>query len=147
MSASDTRRLYAAINGGAARAFSYDGRGNVASNGLTGFTYDFANQPVTLTGAGAGTFAYDANLKRVKSVSGGKTVYTVYSRVTGGLIYRDEATDGKTTDYASLGHIGVRLGNAATPIFTDADALGSPASATDASGNLLWRQSYMPFDE
>jgi len=39
----------------------------------------------------------------VKEVRGGKTVYTVFSRVTGGLVYRDEATDAKTTDYVNVG--------------------------------------------
>ena len=44
---------------------------------------------------GASAYTYDGNLRRVKSVSCGKTVYTVYSKLTGGLIYRDEVDDNK----------------------------------------------------
>jgi hypothetical protein len=109
----------------------------VTSNGPTGFTYDFANQPTALTGTGAASFAYDANLKRVKEVRGGKTVYTVYSRVTGGLIFRDEASDARKTDYVSVGGASLRLVNGASPTYTHADALGSPLAATDAAGAIL----------
>jgi len=116
------------------RTFTYDARGIVTNNGRNVFAYDFANQPLgrdavapetlrfeqtprarraelarALTGPGAATYAYDGNLKRVKEVRGGKTVYTVFSRVTGGLIYRDEATDAKTTDYVNVGGAALRL--------------------------------------
>jgi hypothetical protein len=96
------------ISGQANRYPSYDARGNVTSNGPTGFTYDLMNQPVAVTGAGAASFTYDGNLKRVKEVRGGKTIYTIYSRQTGSLLYRDEATDNIRTDYLSAGSAALR---------------------------------------
>jgi len=121
----------------------------VTSNGPTGFTYDFANQPTALTGTGAAAYAYDANLKRVREVRGGKTIYTVYSRVTGGLIFRDEATDNRTTDYVSAGGAGLRLKKvgtgAATPEYTHFDAQGTALAATNAAGTVTWREHYTPF--
>jgi len=148
-------RVSTATVNGLARTYAYDGRGNVTSNGPTGFTYDpgslsgacFANQPTALTGTGAAAYAYDANLKRVREVRGGKTIYTVYSRVTGGLIFRDEATDARKTDYVSVGGASLRLVNGASPTYTHADALGSPLAATNSAGNLIWRYRYTPFGE
>ena len=80
----------------------------------------------------------------MKSVAGGKAVYTVYSRVTGGLVYKDEPSDAKRTDYAGVGPLGLRLVNGAAS-FTHADALGSPLAATDGAGAVSWRESYAPF--
>ncbi len=114
------------------------------SIGPTGFTYDFANQPTTLTGTGAATFSYDANLKRVKEVRAGKTIYTVYSRLSGGLIYRDQATDAKKTDYVSAGGAALRLVNG-VPTYTHFDAAGTALAATDAAGAILWREHYTPY--
>ena len=142
-------RVSTATVNGVARAYAYDGRGNVTSNGPTGFAYDFANQPTALTGTGAASYAYDANLKRVKEVRGGKTVYTVYSRVTGGLIFRDEATDNRTTDYVSAGGAALRLKKvgtgAATPEYTHFDGQGTALAASDAAGTVTWREHYTPF--
>lgn len=85
----------------------------------------------------------------MKEVRGGKTTYTVYSRVSGGLIYRDEATDAKTTAYYAAGGAGVRLtstgGGAPVAEYIHTDHLGSPVAATGASGAVTWRESYTPF--
>jgi RHS repeat-associated protein len=146
--AANNRVTSATVNG-SSRTYTYDNRGNVTSMGPTGFAYDYANQPVTLTGTGSASHTYDANLKRVKSVSGGKTTYTVYSRLTGGLIYRDEVTDGRLTHYAGAGPAQVRLSKvgagAWTPTWIHVDHLGSALAATDAAGAILWRESYRPF--
>jgi RHS repeat-associated protein len=95
-------------------------------------------------GGGSATYAYDANLKRVKELRGGKTIYTVYSKLTGGLIYRDELTDAKKTDYASAGGVSLRLSNG-VPTYTHVDAQGTALAATDAAGAILWREHYTPF--
>jgi len=88
----------------------------------------------------------------VKEVRGGKTVYTVFSRVTGGLVYRDEVTDAKTTDYVNVGGAALRLKK--TPAtggfvaeYTHFDSQGSAVTASDAAGALLWRESYTPFGD
>ena len=65
------------VNG--TRHLGYDSRGNVTQLGGLNFTYDYADQPIAISGAASGTYKYDGNLKRVKAVVNGKTIYTVYS--------------------------------------------------------------------
>jgi len=48
------------------------------SNDLN-FVYDYSDQPVSLSGKASGTYRYDANLKRVKAVVDGETIYNVYN--------------------------------------------------------------------
>jgi RHS repeat-associated protein len=135
--------------GKASRAFSYDARGNVAGNAKHAFTYDLANQPVTVTGQTTASYVYDANLKRVKATENGDTIYTIYSKVTSGLVYRDNSTDTKKTDYVNVGGAGLRLVKqgtaAAAPTYVHSDHLGSAIAATDTAGAVLWRESYKPF--
>ena len=95
----------------------------------------------------AGNFVYDGNLKRITSVVDGETTYSVYSQVTGGIIFREDIAENKKWDYASAANASVRLVNSGSPEYTHSDHLGSPLVATDASGAVLWRESYTPFGE
>ncbi|MEQ1931762.1 MAG: RHS repeat-associated core domain-containing protein [Parvularculaceae bacterium] len=137
------------VTGLGTRAYVYDARGNTLGVGGQGFTYDFSNQPTALYGSVTASYAYDGNLKRVKEVRSAKTIYTIYSRVTGSLIYKDEATDAKTTGYYSAGGASVRLvstsGGASVAEYIHNDHLGSPIAATGASGAVTWRERVMPF--
>jgi RHS repeat-associated protein len=142
-----TNRVTSATDAGVSRAYAYDIRGNATTAGAMSFGYDFSNQPTSISGSVNATYAYDGNFKRVKSVSSGKTVYSIYSVLGGPVIFRDEVTDAKAVDYLSIGSLGVRLTNGTTPEFIHADHLGSPIAATDASGAIAWRESYNPFGE
>ena len=57
---------------GSNRLISYDSRGNVTRLGDLDFSYDHSNQPVQISGSSAGSYKYDGNKKRVKSVVDGK---------------------------------------------------------------------------
>jgi RHS repeat-associated protein len=83
----------------------------------------------------------------VKSLAGGKTVYSVYSVLGGSVMLRDEVTDGRAIDYLAVGPLGVRLTNGANPEYTHADHLGSPVAASNAAGTISWRESYTPYGE
>ncbi|MCM2311851.1 MAG: hypothetical protein NDI84_10645 [Steroidobacteraceae bacterium] len=83
----------------------------------------------------------------MKSVAGGKTVYSVYSALGGSVILRDEVTDGKAIDYLAVGPLAVRLTNGSSPEYTHADHLGSPIAASNAVGAISWRESYTPYGE
>jgi hypothetical protein len=138
------------------------------------YAYDMNNRPISVSGAVSANWTYDGNLKRVKEVRAGKTIYTLYSAVTGGPlpwpsplkidppdrffglrptgseVYKDEVTDGKTTSYHSAGGVSVRLatsGGAVPPEWTHTDHLGSPIAATNAAGAVTWRESYTPWGE
>ncbi len=142
-----TNRFDRVIDAGLPRDYGYDSRGNATAVAGMSFVYDFSNQPISVSGTISATYAYDGNLKRVKSESGGKTVYSIYSALGGSVIFRDEVTDAKAVDYLGIGPLGVRLTNGADPEYTHADHLGSPIAATDASGAIKWRESYNPFGE
>jgi RHS repeat-associated protein len=90
-------------------------------------------------------------MRRVKEIRAGKTIYTVYSKLTGALVYRDQATDVVKTEYASAGGAALRLKKTGTgafvPEYTHFDHLGSAVAASDAAGAVIWRESYAPFGE
>ncbi|MER2490303.1 hypothetical protein, partial [Catenovulum sediminis] len=55
-------RMSSAVVDGMSRTYNYDTRGNVTSNGLHTFTYDYQSQPVSISGNGqSGSFVYDGN--------------------------------------------------------------------------------------
>ena len=54
------------------KSLSYDNRGNVTQLGGLFFTYDYSDQPSYISGTASGSYKYDGNLKRVKSVVNGK---------------------------------------------------------------------------
>ncbi len=141
-----TNRVTSANDNGSPKSYAYDARGNATTVGADTFVYDFSNQPVSVSGGAGGDYEYDANFKRVKSVINGVTTYSIYSKVTGNIIYSYDVTGGVITEYASIGPASVRLKNGVVE-YTHANHLGSPVAATDAAGNVLWRESYDPFGE
>ena len=74
-------RVSQSVDSGATgtRGFTYDSRGNVVAMGAKTFTYDMSNQPVAMGGDTIGSFVYDGNMRRVKQVIDGKTIYSVYN--------------------------------------------------------------------
>ena len=128
------------------RNYAYDSRGNVTNNGSISFTYDRAERPVSISGAASGSFVYDAHGRRVKQVTGGQTIYSVYSS-GGTLLYRDNATTSTATDYIRMGGRAIARVRGSHVEWTHADHLGSPAAATSAAGAVLWREDHTPFGE
>lgn len=55
-----------------------------------------------MAGASTATYSYDGNLKRVKQIAGGQTIYSVYDR-SGVLLTRNNATTATKTDYLAIG--------------------------------------------
>ena len=142
--------------GGAGQTLSYvhDSRGNVVwdARGQGAYSYDWSEQPVTVSGAGAsGNFVYDGNFKRVKQTINGKTIYSVYGQ-SGALLYRDNPhNSADRADYLRVAGmtIGRIEGSGASyrEVFLHNDHLGSPVAATDGGGAVLWRESRTPFGE
>ncbi len=119
---------------------SYDSHGNVTWLGSQRFKYDIAEQPYEILGDVVGDYVYDGNLKRVKAVVAGKTIYNVYD-ASGSLVHVDEATDSNTTDY--IGKI-ARIKNG-TPTWLHMDHLGSAQTGSSATGAVSWREQYTPY--
>lgn len=141
------RPTSATTTGYGTRAISYDARGNATGLGNLSFTYDDANQPSSVSGATSGTYTYDGNLKRVKQVVGGQTIYNVYSTLTGKVSIIDNATTGERNAIIDLGAASVRWNPISGAEITHLDHLGSPVAATSWQGGLLWRESYTPFGD
>ena len=132
--------------GGASRQINYDNRGNVTSLGTHSFVHDHANQPVSVSGTVSGTYSYDGNLRRVKSVVSGKTIYSVYDK-SGSLVHVHALTDARSTDYIKgAGMTLARITNN-IPTYLHLDHLGSPAAGTDSNGTVSWTEQYTPFGE
>ena len=130
------------------RTYSHDARGNVTADGLHSFTYDHANQPVTIAGGDSGSFTYDGNLRRVKQVIDGKTVYSIYDQ-SGALLTRDDVTSGQVTDHLSLGGqtlVRITNGTASYPLN---DHMGSAYMVADQNGGVTAANTfnYTPFGE
>lgn len=129
------------------RRFYYDSRGNVTSAGHQDFTYDYADQPISLSGDAIGTYRYDGNMKRVKASVEGKVIYNVYN-LAGQLIHIHDINgpDNKgRTDYISAGGKTIARVKDNVPTYVHHDSLGSPVSGTNTAGNINWRERYTPF--
>ena len=129
----------------------YDARGNVRDTGTIAYGgldifYDTAEQPMSMGGAVTASFVYDGNLKRVKQTINGETIYSVYGQ-SGAILYRDNVTTGETTDYIRANGMTLARLRGGVTTFPHADHLGSPVAATDAGGNVLWREQYTAFGE
>jgi len=134
--------------GGSWRDYAHDARGNVTSDGRHGFTYDHANQPVSISDTDSGSYTYDGRLRRVKQVVGGETIYSIYGR-DGALLTRDNATTGEITDYVSVGgQTFVRLKDG-EPTYPLNDHLGTALLVADQSGAITSAHiyQYTPFGE
>ncbi|WP_176780380.1 hypothetical protein, partial [Maricaulis salignorans] len=144
------KRVRDSDTGNVWRNYSYDNRGNTASNGQLNWTYDRSEQPVAISGSNSGDFVYDAHRRRVRQTINGETVYSVYD-AAGTLVFRNNVTNGETNDFLRLaGRTVVRLSETSSgtaAFFTHGDHLGSPLAATTSSGGLLWREDYTPFGE
>ena len=146
-------------------SYSYDARGNTTSNGVHGFSYNYANQPIQVTGSSNGTYTYDGNLKRVKVDVDGKVIYNVFD-ASGALVHVDELLGGtknisvcftacsnvvvpgpQKTDYIKAGSLTIARLEDNKPTYLHNDHLGSPVAGTDADGNVVWQEHYTPYGE
>lgn len=141
-------------NGNTWRNYSYDSRGNVTSDGKTGFVYDAANQPISMTSSLSGQYTYDGNLKRVKQVVNGETIYSIYSK-SGELVSRHNITTGKNTDYISVNGKTFARGNHYTGTYIETrdfvlnDHLGTAYKVVNFKGEVVDNSLYYytPFGE
>ncbi len=97
-----------------------------------------------------GTYSYDGNRKRVKSVVNGRTLYNIYD-ASGALVHVADFNplDGGANEYtdyirAAGMEIGRIIGGQGFN-YTHVDALGSPVAITNSLGAVTTRSRYTPF--
>jgi RHS repeat-associated protein len=132
---------------GAAYTYGYDSRGHTTTDGRRTYLWNEAEQISGITGMS--DYSYDGHGKRVKTVlAGGSVEYSIYN-LAGQLMHTEK--DGVKTDFLSLNGKPLAeirtAGSATSTKYLHPDISGSPRLATDASGVLLWRESYTPYGE
>jgi RHS repeat-associated protein len=122
-------------------AYSWDDNGNLLSDGVNSYSYDFANR---LTGVTQGTnsfaFNYDGLDNRYRqTVNGQSTTDTL--DLAGGL--SQVLYDGAYSYYYGLGRISQQK-NGVTETFLP-DGLGSVRQLADQNGSVIFGQAFDPF--
>lgn len=129
----------------------YDARGNTTSKNNQAFVFDAINRMNQVTGQQV--YRYDGQGRRVQTTDAdGKTTFWIYSQ-SGQVLYTSEARRSQNLAYIYLGNTQVATRAVAwgsgTPTvrYQHTDALGSTVAETDASGNVVKRNSYTPYGE
>lgn len=130
--------LLIAVNGNnQVSGLSYNGAGDVTSDGSYNYTWDAENR---LTSAGGVTYTYDGDGQRVKKSSG-----TLYWRGANGSVLAEADTSGNTlNEYIFFGGRIARRDSSGNVYYYFANGLGS-ASITNAAGGLCYDADFYPF--
>ena len=128
--------------------YAYDLSGNMTNDGINTLVYDAENHATSATnGSSSGTYTYDGNGQRVKKVSGGTTIVTIFF---GGQVLAEynngAAPSSPTNEYIYAGNMRVASIQSGTTNYWHNDHL-SPRVRTDTSGNVSDQRGTFPFGE
>jgi len=156
-----TNRIGSVTNNGSTVNYTYDAAGNVTNDGLHSYTYDAENRGVSVDGGATAQYRHDHQNRRVCKIIGSSWTHYIWegSRVIG----EHDATTAYSTNptyqvnSARLDYIysGARMirsrqrASSTAPWVTQYylnDRL-SVRMTLDASGNVLGRESHLPFGE
>jgi RHS repeat-associated protein len=131
----------------AGQAYSYDLNGNLASDGLTSYTWNARNQLTGLTGGTSASFQYDGTGRRRGKTISGTTTNFLYD----GLNFVQEQSGGGTATANLLTGLGIdetvaRTDSVGTSSLLT-DVLGSTVALTNTSGAVQTTYTYNPFGE
>ena len=129
---------------------TYDGNGNLTSNGSHTYAYDPENRLLTATqGGNTATYQYDAQGRRKSRTSGGTTTLFVTDADNREVLEYDGSTGAVLRWYAYglgpnevLGQMNVPAGTRTMPI---PGMLGSIVGSVDASTGAISKASYLPY--
>lgn len=140
-----TNRL-TSISGVQSRTYSYNGRGQITGDGSKVFTLNEQGQILSV--AGIASYGYDGNGRRIKTVKGGVTEYSLYD-LSGRFVYSLKGNE--RTDYLGLGGGTLveikKVASVDTVTYLHPDVLGSPRLATNASKAVLWNEHFDPYGQ
>jgi RHS repeat-associated protein len=87
--------------GGANTIYSYNGRGDLTSNGSYTFGYNAADQLTSVSGGASATYQYDADGRRVQQVNGGVTTNYTWDELSpyGDVVLETNGSNVAQTSY------------------------------------------------
>lgn len=134
---------YTSVDG---RTMQYDNCGNLVSDGLHTYQYNWNNLLVSVDGGATAAYTYDAFHRRIsKTTPEGSTTY-IYD---GNKILEERDASNQLAASYIYGAMGaddvVRMRRGGEDYFFHADRMGSVMAVTDAAGDVVERYSYDPF--
>ncbi len=129
-------------------AQTYDGNGNLISDGTNTYSYDTLNRLISVTTpSGTTTYSYDALGNRLSSIS--KSGVTQYlnddSAGMTSVVGEFDATGHLLVNYANGIGLASQVNALGIASYFDFDATGSTVGITDSSGAYVNRYDYAPF--
>ncbi len=122
--------------------FSYDGAGNLVSDGTQSYSYDAEGRLVGVNGGVVAEYRYDGDNRRVLKIASNVKTFFIYDQA-GNLISEYEAPSGVAL--SPMPEQAAR-GNGLVS-YIHVDHLGTPRAVTDEVGRLKERRDYFPFGE
>ena len=133
------------VTSGSTLNYTYDAAGNLTNDGLHAYGYDSENRSVSVDGGSTASYAYDNQNRRYKKTIGATVTHYVWE----GSQVIDEhngSTGSVLIDYVYAGgRMIAAVASGSTQYFLS-DRLSERLSV-DSSGNVLGRQSHLPFGE
>jgi RHS repeat-associated protein len=140
-----TNRLTSVTTSGATKNYTYDAAGNVTDDGTHSYQYDAENRLVNVDGGSTASYSYDHNNNRIKKTLGTSVTHFVWEG-SQMIAEHDGITGAMITDYIYSGSRMVAKYNNSTMSYFLSDRL-SIRLVLDSNGNIIGRQSHLPFGE
>ena len=139
------------ITGASEREYTYDGAGNILTDGTFTFTYNQSGRLVKVAREGevVAEYAYDGLARRVRKTVSGKSVLFHYDRQAN-LISETTLDGTPLRDFIYLDgeRIAMKLyGDQAGIYYFLNDHLGTPHMLINSAGEIVWHAAYLPFGQ
>jgi RHS repeat-associated protein len=130
-----------AVTKAGAQVFGYDNSGNLISDGIFNYSWNYKNELLSSNKIGkAVSYAYDENGQRIlKSVTVGSTIKTYYPN------QYTEKENGISRDRIYLGDTNIATIKNNVIYYSHSDQLGSSSIETNAAGQIVESLDYYPF--
>jgi RHS repeat-associated protein len=130
--------------------FTYDGRGNLTSDGTRCFTYDAENRLATVTSAATSAtlaaYTYEAYNRRMSSTEGFQTTYYHYQGASPDVIAETDGSGDTVASYSyGAGNRLLSMTRGGQTYYYHTNARGDVIALTDASGNIVDSYAYDPW--